>query len=111
MHLGATPISGGPFASAQASTDLGRPPQTGRNRADLGSSPLESADSGGRAEIGSFIEIRADMGQNSIYILFYASIAITCGSRVDGVRARSAAAAHHLGLGQLGLTFSNAVRK
>ena len=26
-------------------------------------------------------------------------------------RARSAAAAHHLGLGQLGLTFSNAVRK
>ena len=67
MHLGATPISGGPFASAQASTDLGRPPQTGRNRADLGSSPLESADSGGRAEIGSFIEIRADMGQNSIY--------------------------------------------
>ena len=65
MHLGATPISGGPFASARASTDLGRPPQIGRNRADLGSSPLESADSGGRAEIGSLIEIRADMGQNS----------------------------------------------
>jgi hypothetical protein len=33
----------------------------------LGSSPLESADSGGRAEIGSLIEIRADMGQNSSF--------------------------------------------
>ena len=73
MHLGATPISGGPFASAQASTDLGRPPQTGRNRADLGSSPLESADSGGRAEIGSFIEIRADMGQNSSCFVSHSS--------------------------------------
>ena len=75
MHLGATPISGGPFASAQASTDLGRPPQTGRNRADLGSSPLESADSGGRAEIGSLIEIRADLGQNP-YIYIYVEVPI-----------------------------------
>jgi hypothetical protein len=67
MHLGATPISGGPSASARASTDLGRPPQIERKRADLGSSPLESADSGGRAETGSSIEIRADLGQSPLY--------------------------------------------
>ena len=82
MHLGATPISGGPFASAQASTDLGRPPQTGRNRADLRSSPLESADSGGRAEIGSLIEIRADMGQNPYILRKYIFVSSHTDSRL-----------------------------
>ena len=51
MHLGATPISGGPFASARASADLGSPPKIDRNRADLGSYMLESADLGCRADL------------------------------------------------------------
>ena len=63
MHLGATPISGGPFASARASADLGPPPKIDRNRADLGSYMLESADLGCRADLGSFIRICADLGK------------------------------------------------
>ena len=68
MHLGATPISGGPFASARASADLGSPPQIDRNRADLGSYMLESADLGCRADLGSFIRICADLVKIPIYI-------------------------------------------
>ena len=40
---------------------MGSPPQIDRNRADLGSYMLESADLGCRADLGSFIRICADL--------------------------------------------------
>ena len=42
---------------------MGSPPQIDRNRADLGSYMLESADLGCRADLGSFIRICADLGK------------------------------------------------